>query len=682
MNKRIIKQLFKKEMLDVLRDKKTVLMMVVVPLIVYPLIMLLSMSVMSSVSQDMAKSTYNVAIHGEYAEEYVRLLQDTESGEYSFNIVESDSMETDLQNGEIDVFITAEDELGEEVVSVYYLSASTKSSYGLNYVLDKLEERSQAKTDELLVAAGLEPEEILEPVKISYVDRSTAEESTGNILGSILPFMLVVSILMGTMYPAIDTTSGERERGTLETVLTLPVSNRELIFSKFLAVALFGIVSALLNMISMCGVMAYMFNMMSSMGAEAFGSFDASKFIPPLIIGVLCVFAFAVFVSALSMCVCAFAKSYKEANNYITPVSLVVMMASFISFIPNMELTKTMALVPVANLCLLLRDLLVFKFNYLNILLVLFSNIIYGVVAVLILGRIYNSESIMFGDGQSGIQLFERRSNMKKGGVATLGDCGFVVILMTLIYLYVGSSLQLNLGTTGLVLSQLLFVAVPLIAALYSKKSIKDTFRLRICTPRKLLGGIFIGIGTISWSLVIASISTAIFKESAAASEEGLYSLLPDTFLPGLLVLAVTPAICEELFFRGYVFSALENKLKIGTAILLSATLFGVFHMSLAKLFTTAFLGGMIAYVGYKTRSIFPGMLIHFMNNTLSCIVVYYPTGLVDTFSFLKMSTPMDRLISGIFVLLIAIVLPILGFMLVGDKKTQNNLQNPHNLSC
>ena len=80
------------------------------------------------------------------------------------------------------------------------------------------------------------------------------------------------------------------------------------------------------------------------------------------------------------MCVCAFAKSYKEANNYITPVSLVVMLASFISFIPNIELTKNMALVPVANLCLLLRDLLVFKFDYLNILLVLFSNIIYAIV--------------------------------------------------------------------------------------------------------------------------------------------------------------------------------------------------------------------------------------------------------------------------------------------------------------
>lgn len=674
MNKRIIKQLFKKEMLDVLRDKKTVLMMVVVPLIIYPLIMVLSMSVMSAVTQDMAKSTYNVAIGGEYRNEYVKLLEETESQEYSFEIKLSDGMEDDLQSGEIDIYITAEDVLGKETVSVYYLSASTKSSYALNMILDKIDERAQAKTNDILDEAGLDSDVVLNPISISYYDHSTAEESTGSLLGSILPFMLVVSILMGTMYPAIDTTSGEKERGTLETVLTLPVTSQELIFSKFLAVGLFGIASALLNIISMCGVMAYMFNMMESLGASAFGNFEISKFIPPMLIGVLCVFAFAIFVSALSMCVCAFAKSYKEANNYITPVSLVVMLASFISFIPGIELTKNMALVPVANLCLLLRDLLVFKFNYLNILLVLVSNIIYGIIAVLILGKIYNSESIMFGDGQSGIQIFEKRSNMKKGGVPTLGDCGFVVVLMALVYLYVGSSLQMKLGTMGLVTSQLLFIIVPLVVTLYSKKSVKDTFNFNPCKFKKLIGGALVGVGTIAWSLVISAISATIFRDSAKASEQSLEGYLPDSFLLGVLVVAVTPAICEEIFFRGYVFSALRGKLKITTAIILSAALFGIFHMSLAKLLTTAFLGGVIAYVGYKSKSIFPGMVIHFLNNTLSCIALYHPVWLVKTVWFFNMRTVGERLLSTIFVIIVALVLPKIGLVLLKDKEAQHNL--------
>lgn len=675
MNGKIIKQLFKKEMLDVLRDKKTVLMMVVVPLVIYPLIMILSMGIMSSVSQDMAKSTYIIAIGGDKKEEYVKLFDNIEEETYSVSVKSSDSFEEDLQQGELDVYIKVDnpsDSYIHDQVQIYYLSASTRSNYAVDVVLEVLEAYSDEQTENMLEEAGLDPEQVLKPISIEYMDRSTAEESTGSLLGAILPFMLVVSILMGTMYPAIDTTSGEKERGTLETILTLPVSNRELIFSKFLAVGLFGIASALLNMISMCGVMAYMLDMMESMGADAFGSLDISRFIPPIIIGVLCVLAFAIFVSALSMCVCAFAKSYKEANNYITPVTLVVMLASFISFIPNMELTKTMSLVPVANLCLLLRDLLVFKFNYLNILLVLFSNIIYGIIAVLILGKIYDSESIMFGDGQSGIQIFEKRSNMKKGGVPTLGDCGFVVVIMALVYLYVGSSLQLKYGTYGLVASQLLFVLVPLLVTLYTKKSVKDTFKLKPCKLRKLMGGILLGIGTIGWALIISAIATSIFKESASAAEQGLESYVPGSFVMGLLILAVTPAICEEMFFRGYVFGALENKLKLVTAIMLNAALFGVFHMSLARFFTTAFLGGMIAYLGHKTKSIFPGMLVHFLNNALSCVAMYYPVTLVNAFSFLAMRNSGEVCMTIGFGVVVVVVLPVLGLLLINDKKQQN----------
>ena len=676
MNKKIIKQLFKKEMLDVLRDKKTVLMMVVVPLVLYPLIMLLGMQVMTSVSQDMAKSTYNIAIaDGEKRDEYVKLFEDREYENEVIRVVSSEDLDNDLLQGTIDLFIDIDGE--SDTVKIHYLSASNRSNYAVNVVLDVLNEYSDEMTEDMLVEAGLTPDEVLNPIKITYADWSTAEESTGSLLGSILPFMLVVSILMGTMYPAIDTTSGEKERGTLETILTLPVTSRELIFSKFLAVGLFGIVSALLNIISMCGVMAYLFNMMASVGANNFASFELGKFAMPILIGVLCVFAFAIFVSAISMCVCAFAKSYKEANNYITPVSLVVMLASFISFIPNIELTKNMALVPVANLCLLLRDLLVFKFDYLNILLVLFSNIIYAIVSVLVLGKIYNSESIMFGDGQSGIGIFEKRSNMKKGGVPTLGDCGFVVVLMALIYLYAGSTLQLKYQTVGLVLSQLLFILVPLSIVIYSKKSVKETFKLKLCKPGQFLGGIIFGIAVIFWNLIVSAISTAIFKDSATSSQEGLQVYMPDSFVLGLLVLAVTPAICEEMFFRGYVFSSLEKKLKLATAILLSAALFGVFHMSLAKLLSTAFLGGMIALVGHKTKSIFPGMMIHFMNNTLACVAMYYPMEIMDAVSSSSFSAG-GRALAGLLLIAIAIGFPILGYKLISGKK-ENEFQNFNN---
>ncbi len=625
MNSKVIKQLYKKEMLDVLRDKKTVIMMVVVPLIIYPLIMMLTVQIMAGVTREMAKSTYLIGVKGELTKEQFDAFSSTEQDDFVIKMVESHDLSKDLQDEAIDLFIEMKVEDGKEVFYITYLSASSKSNYGVDIIYEKIKAYSSGKTKDMLVEAGLEPEDVLSPVKIEYQDMSTTEESTGSMLGSMIPFMLVVSLLMGTMYPAIDTTSGEKERGTLETLLTLPISNKELIFSKFLAVGTFGVVSAILNIIAMCGVGAYLLNMIKTMGGTGFDNINLGKFAMPLIIGVLCVLAFAVFISALSMCVCAFAKSYKEANNYITPVMLVVMLASFIAFIPNIELTKNMALVPVANICLLLRDLLVFKYDYLAIMLVLVSNVIYGILSVLFLSKIYDSESIMFGDGGSGLQLFERRSNMKKGGIPTLGDAWFVIVFMALVYLYVGSTLQMKYEMPGLVISQLLFVVVPLLIAIYSKKSIKKTFRINGCGIGNYVGGLFMVIGAVFVGLLLTAITSFIFKESGENAVEGMEAFIGDSFVVTLLVVALTPAICEELFFRGYVFTAMEGKLKYVNAILVSSAIFGVYHMSIVKFFTTAFLGMVICYVAHKSGSIFPGMIMHFTNNALSCVTLYYP---------------------------------------------------------
>ena len=106
---------------------------------------------------------------------------------------------------------------------------------------------------------------------------------------------------------------------------------------------------------------------------------------------------------------------------------LLVMFASFIGFMPNVTLTRNMALVPVANICLLIRDLLAFKFSFSSITIVLFSNVAYGIIAVLVLGKLYNSEAILFGDGTGNVQIFERRSNMIKGGVPSVGDACLVL---------------------------------------------------------------------------------------------------------------------------------------------------------------------------------------------------------------------------------------------------------------
>lgn len=665
MNKNVIKQLYKKEMLDVLRDKKTVIMMLVVPLIIYPLLMVAGVLAMTKITTGMSSQSYKVGFDfEEKTDELMSLITENEESGYHFDVVKAADYGKALLNGELDAFVSTEEKDGKICYVINYMSSSANSGVACDKLAAILDVYSQLETEKLIEKNGLDADSILRPFVIDYADKSTNEESAGSLMGMIIPFMLIVSLLMGTMYPAIDTTAGEKERGTLETILTMPVTNRELITGKFLTVATIGLVSAFLNVISMAGVSVYFYSLASGMVGT--GSINMSKFIPAIIIGILCVLAFAIFISAITMCVCAFAKSYKEANNYITPLTLVVMFASFIAFIPNVVLDTHMALVPVANICLLIRDILLFKYDVTIIGIVLLSNIAYGVLSILFLGKIYNSESVLFGDSATNAQIFEKRSNLKKGGVPSVGDLWFVLAITVVLMIYAGGAAQLKLGYFGVLATQLIILGVPLLAAVYTKKDMKKTFSLRGTGFRSIFGAFFMGIGAIFIGLIITAFTSLIFKESAVNVDISTASLMGDSFVKTLLVVAVAPAICEELMFRGYVLSAISGSAGIKRAIIISACIFGAYHMSLVKFFTTAFLGLVIAIVVWKTESIIPGMIMHFLNNSLAVISMYYPDIIGKILPFLN-----DKLVSPIEIIVVFAVgmaTLFLGYVIICKK--------------
>ncbi|MCM1153811.1 MAG: ABC transporter permease [Roseburia sp.] len=638
MNTKIIWTLMKKEILDVFRDKKTVLMMLVVPLILYPLIFIGAMSVVSFIASNMEEQNYRIAVEAEDDGAFVHKLMekseehaDAEEGEASYTLTVYDvySMDSihdymaELGEETIDAYIVGQEQEGKMQYDVYYLSSASNSAYAMNIVMDVFDEFREELTKELIQEAGLDVHEIMEPVTYQTMDTASNEQSLGSIMGAILPFMLIVSLLLGTMYPAIDTTAGERERGTLETILTLPVTNRQLIVSKFLTVASIGILSALLNILSMGGLAFYMFQILElSSDTQAF---DISQFVPAILVCILAIFAFSLFISAITMCVTSFAKSYKEANNYITPLMLVVMITGYIGFIPNIELTQTMAMIPVANICLLIKNLLVFKVDYAAIAVVLLSNVAYAVLAVLVLSRIYDSEAVLFGDAKSGIQIFEKRSNLKKGGVPAMSDVALVIAVTIVLMLYVGSLLQVRFGLAGLFGTQMLLLLVPLFVVLYTKKDILLTYGFAGTGVKSYIGSAVMAFGMVCLNLVISTGMVNLFPNSADSVTTTFEGLTTGGVGSAFLVIAVTPAICEEMLFRGMIFHSMKARYRITTSIVTVAVLFGLYHMSLVKFIPTGFLGLMFCYVVYKTGSIFPAMLMHFINNAVSVLLMYYP---------------------------------------------------------
>ncbi len=643
MNAKIIRTLVKKEMLDVFRDKKTVIMMLVVPIILYPLIFVGAMQLMNFIASSMETQNYRIAVDAEDGDAFLqKLLEKAETeretaeepgaveakGEsaYEITIVDDAAVsdyETALNEETIDVYVSGRVQDGRMQYDVYYLDSVTNSGYAAGIVMDAFDDLRDEMTRQRIAAAGLDVHEILDPIGYEKENLASSEQSLGSIMGAVLPFMLIISLLMGTMYPAIDTTAGERERGTLETILTLPVTNRQLIVSKFITVAVIGMISALLNILSMGGIAFYMYEILEMQ--TDIGSFDMMKFVPAILVCMLAIFAFSMFISAVTMCVTSFAKSYKEANNYITPLMLVVMFVGYIGFIPNLELTQAMAMLPVANICLLIKNMLVFKVDYGMIAVVLISNVAYAVVAILFLSKIYDSEAILFSEQKGSLQLFEKRSNLRKGGVPTVSDVWLVVAVTILLVLYVGSLLQVKYGLAGLFGTQLILLLVPLALVLYTKKDVRQTYGFTGTGAAGFLGGSLLITGLYPINSMLASGLTQLFPGSAGNVETVFSGILGDSALVSLLVIALAPAICEEMLFRGLILHALKTRYKIASAIFITAALFGFYHMSLVKFIPTGLLGLALCYVVWRTGSIYPAILMHFLNNAYSVIIIYYP---------------------------------------------------------
>lgn len=686
MNSKIIRTLIKKEILDVFRDKKTVIMMLVVPVILYPLIFIGAMQVVAAISASMDKQDYIIAVEAEDDGAFLYTLQEKsgqsaaeaeieadEEEAYTLTIVDVNSMNsymdymTKLREEEIDAYVLGKMQNEKMHYDVYYLSSVTNSSYAAGIVMDVLEQFREDITKNKIWQAGLHTSDILEPVLYEKQDIATNEQSLGHIMGSILPFMLIISLLMGTMYPAIDTTAGERERGTLETILTLPVTNRQLIVSKFLTVAAIGMVSALLNILSMGGIAFYMYQIMElESDAQAF---DMTEFLPAILVCILAVFAFSLFISAVTMCITSFAKSYKEANNYITPLMLVVMMTGYIGFIPNIELTQTMAMVPVANICLLIKNMLVFKINYTAIAVVLLSNIAYAVLAILFLSRIYDSEAVLFGDAKVGLQLFEKRSNLRKGGVPDMSDIWFVIALTLVLILYAGSMLQITFGLAGVFGTQMIILLVPLGVIWYTKKDIRKSYGFQKTGIKSYLGGVITIVGVFLVNIVISIGLMKLFPDSTDNVVTTFSELMDGNVFAVFLVIAAAPAICEEMLFRGMIFHGMKAKYRIPTAVGAVAALFGIYHMSLVKFVPTGLLGLVLCYTVYVTGSIYPAMLMHFVNNAISVLISCFPEQIKAVFPVFYQDT---LTLSDVMILLgSGLLLTGVGQMILQTKKKQ-----------
>lgn len=628
MNARVIRTIFFKELLDTFRDRRTIIAMVGVPVLLYPALFLLAAQVTLIQRSKMDETISRIGVTGEDASRIEEWLGDHSKLE----LIEFDDPEGALASGELDAVVRAEGGVdavlaadGTVTIEVAYDAAEPSSREASNRVEDVLLKVRAALLEERVAAEGL-AESFAKPLSLKWENVAPPSKSAGSILGSILPVIMVIMLGVGAFYPAVDLTAGEKERGTFETLLSTPTSKLEIVFGKFLAVFTLSLFTGLLNLASMIAVLVFQLTQILAASEQSNFNLDLSA-IPPgtIFVILLILIPLALFISAMMMTVALLARSFKEAQNYVTPFFLAIILPASIVAIPGTELSAATQFLPVGNVSLLFRDLMMGKAGLEMIFVVFLSTAVYALMALVVATWIFQREEVILSE-ESGIPITLRRSTIEPRDTPTLGtSLGIFAVIMVFIF-YAGSYVQTRNLHSGLVITQFGLILAPILFALwYMKADFVQSLNLR----RPNLGAIAATL-LMAPAWVVISIQAGVYHNKVLPAPPELLEVAEKLFdietVPGgvwglLFIVALSPAICEEALFRGVIVAGFRKRLPQWAVILGVGILFGLFHLSIYRLVPTALTGIFFTYLAVRTGSIFLPVAAHFVLNGLSILI-------------------------------------------------------------
>jgi sodium transport system permease protein len=387
-----ILQIFRKEMMDTLRDRRTLLTMVILPILLVPLLVGVMTQVITSQAMEERGKTLRVGLetseNGAALVEYLERRKDfrvyTELEPFRFkDFIKEDSLDVALViSPEFDEQLEA-GESGN--LTIYYNSNQNIPSERLEEVLTAFEQEVlKTRLDTLGVARTY-----IEPLNLSREDVYTSRESIGKMVGGSLPYVFVLFTLLGAMYPAIDLFTGEKERGTLETILTVPASRLHILLGKMLAVVISGVLSGLLSIVGL-----YLAMEVNPTMPEVVSNVLSQILAPDVILLiVLMIIPLTIFFTGVLIPASIYAKSFKEAQSIIQPMLIVVILPlAVVASLPSLELTFSTALIPVVNVALASKDILAGTIDYGLLSVVFLSLIVLAGVGILLCVRWFGRE--------------------------------------------------------------------------------------------------------------------------------------------------------------------------------------------------------------------------------------------------------------------------------------------------
>ncbi len=398
MSLRNIGIVYRKELTDSLRDRRTLISMIAVPLLLFPVLTVgFGYLAAELVGQARKESPKVMILGGEDSPGVLaslRTLRTIRIVPPSADYADQISDRKIRAAVEIPKGFDAALERGETpTVHIYMYEGEIKSAFGAERLERFFRELRDRTVHQRLASRNL-PDSILKPFEIVQENVASPEKVWGVIFGGLIGYMVILLCMTGAMYPAIDLTAGEKERGTMETILCSPVARTHLVLGKFLMVLTASLATAALSVLSMS---------VSFLGMAQLGSMGAKHGGLQMMLhaqGVLAVFLMAlpiaVLFSATLLTIALFAKSYREAQSYLTPMTFLVILPAVASLLPGVELNAKLALVPILNTSLVSKEIITGTYHWNYIVLIFASSCVYAAAAIFLAVKMFQREDVLF----------------------------------------------------------------------------------------------------------------------------------------------------------------------------------------------------------------------------------------------------------------------------------------------
>ncbi len=401
MSLRNISIVYRKELIDSLRDRRTLISMIVVPLLLMPLLTI-GLGVLSAKMVGEAKEEVpRVMILG--GEDSPKVKAELEKLEKVLVVPAKPDYAEEISSKQIRAAVEIPEGFDAKLASgepmsvkIYMYEGELKSGFGADRLQKFFRDLRDRAIRERLEARQL-PENLIRPFDIKEQNVAPPEKVGGAILGGLVPYFIILLCLTGAMYPAMDLTAGEKERGTIETILCSPVSRTHLVLGKFLMVLTASVATAVLSISSMAvsfGIGKKL--LQDSVKGAADAAFQISMTGKAVIAVFFMVLPLAVLFSAALLAIALFAKSFKEAQSYISPLMVVVILPAVAAVLPGVELNATLALVPVLNTSLVSKEIMSGTYHWNYIALIFASSCIYAAAAIAIAVKLFQREDVLF----------------------------------------------------------------------------------------------------------------------------------------------------------------------------------------------------------------------------------------------------------------------------------------------